>query len=757
MVRCTLWPRLAALLLAVVPAIGFARGRPNIRWQVPACEPPHVFYSSAHRTGAPPCCPSAEGVCPGGGACPPSGVCPIENVACSPPAAPVRPNVVLIVGDDQGACHFGHAGECRSPQSGSPISAPISPNLDLLAGYGTVFPVAHNTSPWCFPSLASMLTARYQRNIEGAKRIASDFPTVPRQLRSLGQSAAATVDPYNPEVRIGGYCALLAGKFTGGTGNTGFDGVARTSGRRLGRNDCAPGQAGGPPRCGTAMTTTYTPFSTGRMTDLFEFVDRLLYRQPGGAPTEYRLPPFFIWYSPRIPHQPLRYPQAIQDYLFGGPAQYPRGGAMNLGRWCAGGACAPVVSAFDENNFGTVDEFYSNVWLLDDNIRELRRFLAALGQPHCIDAEGRSRFEAASPATCSGVWGSVTPAPAANTVLIYLADNGWFLPDSKHRFTENGFRTRLIVFDPRALPGVPPWDPQQAVIPPPQESPALASGVDLLPTILGLALDTPGTQTCPVGDDGKACDGRDLRPHLATAPGGPAPPETLRRSLCGHMTQRPTSPTRFRYLLTRPGSVGRCVRTTAPACADDAACGPGHFCLGGRCTVSGAESVCGTAGDCPAGALCIGARCRMAPSCVGDDDCASLLGADYACVGKEQRWCRNAPNVACGAAADCPACPSVNGSPVPCARVCEARTLKLYLGGGGPPVELTDLFLDPDERGLHNPQSNTVTQSMTDAAGYAGLRSRLSCCVDDWWDGGTGATTACGPGFSCPADLTCNQ
>lgn len=753
--RCFL--RRAAVLAVLLACLLPERSWSRVRWELPGCEPPHVFYSARHAPGAPPCCPSVVGVCPGGAACPPSGVCPGTGVACEPAGGPTRPNVVLMIGDDQGACHYGSAGECRSGNTGTVIPAPVTPNLDLLAGHGTVFPVAHNTAAWCFPSLASMLTGRYQRSLGGTSRLTSEFPNVARVLRTLGLPSSAPADPFNPNTRTGGYCTLLAGKFNGGTPNTGFDGVAQTSSRLLGRTDCVAGGPGEPPRCGTAQREPYAPFARSRMDAIFNFIDALLYREPDSDPPQFRLPPFFVWYAPRMPHHPLTSPQPIADYLFGPVPQFPLGGVMNLGRWCSGGVCPLAVQAFNESNFGTGFGFYASVWWVDDNIREIRRFLAALGAPHCIDASGRSRFEVTTPAACPGTWASVAPDPAANTIIMYLADNGWFLPESKHAFTENGYRTRLIVFDPRALPEVPSWDPQQAPIPPPQESPALASATDLFPTIVGFALDTPGSQPCPVGRDGRPCDGRDLRPHLVTAPGGPLPPESLRRSLCGHQTQRPTAPTRFRYLLTRPGSVGRCAPLGGGTCSVNADCAGGQFCLGGYCTPAVGETPCSLDASCGPGGRCLAGKCRIGLSCIGDEECVGLLGPGHGCVAKGARWCRNAPNVACTTNDDCPACPTANGHPLPCARLCEPRMLKLYLGGGGPKIELTDLFLDPDEIGLHDNLPGSLTNFLSDSPAYAAARARMSCCLDAWWSPGPGSVSACGPGYSCPADLTCNE
>jgi hypothetical protein len=45
------------------------------------------------------------------------------------------------------------------------------------------------------------------------------------------------------------------------------------------------------------------------------------------------------------------------------------------------------VRAFDENNFGTVREYYANVYLMDANVTELRRYLQKTSAPHCIGCE----------------------------------------------------------------------------------------------------------------------------------------------------------------------------------------------------------------------------------------------------------------------------------------------------------------------------------------------------------------------------------
>src|SRR5262249_40779971 len=411
----------------------------------------------------------------------------------------------------------------------------------------------------------------------------------------------------------------------------------------------------------TERLQSYDPLTLFNIRDLFQFMDAMFYPVPG-APGTFTNQPFFIWYAPRIPHAPLRAPDVIDNYLFG-TDRAELGGLFQLGAMCRGGACPATVSAFSESNFGTERQYYSNVWWVDDNVREVRKYLAHKSAPHCILPGGQSRLWASSPAQCGGgTWVTdLAPPVDTNTVLIYLSDNGWFLPDSKHSFTENGYRTRLFVYDPRAVHPAPPWQAPAGGPPPPTVSAELAHSTDLLPTILGYALDTPvdtpGGQSCPVSRDGNPCDGHDLRPYLLhQATGDPAaqPPTTpLRHSLCGHHTQRGTAPTRQRYLLTRPGSVGRCVDVTLPACATAADCKAGEICLGGRCEAV-SPTGCNSSTQCAKGSICLGGKCRVGPPCIDAATCVIAYSSfNVQCAEQATKWCRNAPNIACSTAADC--------------------------------------------------------------------------------------------------------
>lgn len=737
--------RLVCSLVVSLLGAATAEARFALRWDKLGCEPPNVFYSGKHQPGAKPCCATQVGVCPGGSACPANGLC-AGGVRCVPGPNPVRPNVLLFITDDQSACHYGHAEECRSARTGTPIPAPSTPNIDLLASQGTAFPIAHNTAAWCFPSIASIITSRYQKDIRAGRRVGETYLTIPRVLRALS-GGGAPADPFEPANAIGGYCTMQSGKGATRVGRPGFDVSLRLSERRLGKLPCEGGGAGRPPRCGTERDADYEPQSESRIAGIFEFIDSMMYPLPGRGGV-HGVQPFFAWIMPRLPHQPLRAPLVVEKYLFGPDG---RSGLFDLGGFCAVGNCQPTLAAFDEAVFGTTKQFYASVWWADDYLRELRKYLARASEPHCLDAFGQARFDV-SESACPGTWvAGVEQRLDANTVIMHLADNGWHTPLSKHHFTENGYRTRLVVFDPRGLPEVPDYRAAQTAGPAaPHESDALVHTNDILPTLLGLATKAPTPIACPASADGTRCNGHDLRAHLATAPGGPASPATLRPALCGHFTQRSTTPTRFRYLITRAGTVGRCARGSAPTCASDAACGAGQFCLGGRCA-SRPEPTCRTTAQCPAGALCLGGRCRVGPSCIEDADCTRMFGAGSTCVEKETRWCRNAPDVRCSAHGDCPTCPAGAAA---CNRLCEARRLKTYVTPSGEKPQLTDLFLDPDESGLHGRSTGTMVPDLSAASGpYAGTMARMSCCIEQWWpDAAKGGTRCSG---SCPAALSC--
>lgn len=182
-------------------------------------------------------------------------------------AAP-RPNVFLIVGDDQGWTDFGFMGH--------PVVR--TPNLDRLASEGACFTSGYVPTSLCRPSLATLLTGLYphQHRIcandppEGVERGAMlpfirHVPTLPRLLGERG------------------YLSLQTGKF--------WEGSYANAGFTQGMTIDPPGRG----RHGD------DGLAIGRETlePIYRFIDACGPR------------PWFVWYAPMMPHEPHTPPERI--------------------------------------------------------------------------------------------------------------------------------------------------------------------------------------------------------------------------------------------------------------------------------------------------------------------------------------------------------------------------------------------------------------------------------------------------------------
>ena len=105
------------------------------------------------------------------------------------PQADSRPNIILIVADDQHYRDFGFMGS----------GVAKTPNLDRLALGGTLFPNGYSTASMCRPALASLLTGLYPHQwdarVQSLLRSGAisddrfafvDFATLPRILSEAG-------------------------------------------------------------------------------------------------------------------------------------------------------------------------------------------------------------------------------------------------------------------------------------------------------------------------------------------------------------------------------------------------------------------------------------------------------------------------------------------------------------------------------------------------------------------------------------------
>ncbi len=183
---------------------------------------------------------------------------------------PRRPNVVLIISDDQGWTDFGFMGH----------EVIRTPRLDRLARESAVFPNGYVPCSLCRASLATILTGLYafQHNIccndppRGTNRnlmhpFIRNAPAMPRLLR--------------PAM----YASLQTGKFwEGHFSNAGFThGETTNTDRHISRQN---------PQIGRRT-----------MEPIFDFID------------QHREQPFFVWYAPMMPHKPHNPPERfLQNY-----------------------------------------------------------------------------------------------------------------------------------------------------------------------------------------------------------------------------------------------------------------------------------------------------------------------------------------------------------------------------------------------------------------------------------------------------------
>ena len=316
------------------------------------------------------------------------------------PTAPAHaagrpPNVVMIIGDDQGWTDYSFMGH---PQV-------RTPHLDRLASQGLTLRRGYVCTSLCSPSLASMLTGLYPHQ----HKITSNDPPPP--------AGAAPRDPANdPAYRARrrelisnfervptlprmlaekGYVSFQAGKWWGGNYRTGgfTDGMSHGDPARGGRH----GDEG---------------LEIGRKTmqPVFDFMTAARGKDA----------PFFLWYAPMLPHQPHDPPARLLDRYRDKTPSLPVAKYWAMCEW------------FDET-CGQLLGFLDDQGLADD------------------------------------------------TLVVFLADNGWiqdpgadrFAPKSKRSPYDGGLRTPIVLRWPGKIR--------------PRDSGLRAISIDLAPTILAAA------------------------------------------------------------------------------------------------------------------------------------------------------------------------------------------------------------------------------------------------------------------------------
>lgn len=186
-----------------------------------------------------------------------------------------RPNVVLIISDDQAWTDFGFMGHPEID----------TPHLDRLAADSAVFERGYVPSSLCRPSLATMITGLYPHE----HRITGNDPPkgVPRERMLLHIERVATL----PELLAPlGYRSLQTGKW--------WEGNCRCGG-------FTDGMTHGDPERGGRHGDEGLKIGRATMQPIVDFLDRV-----GDQP-------FFLWYAPILPHEPHEPPERLLQHYRG--------------------------------------------------------------------------------------------------------------------------------------------------------------------------------------------------------------------------------------------------------------------------------------------------------------------------------------------------------------------------------------------------------------------------------------------------------
>lgn len=261
------------------------------------------------------------------------------QAATAPPALAARPNVVVILTDDQGYGDLGHHGN----------SVIRTPHIDRLAREGVAFERFH-VCPVCSPTRASLLTGRYHLRTGAIDTYLGRSLIDPDEVTLAEMLSAA------------GYRTGLFGKWHLGDNfprrpiDQGFDEAVWHRGGGIGQPADPPGNSYFDPRL---MNNDREQKYSGYCSDIFtssaiEFIDRR------------RNEPFFVYLSFNCPHTPLQVADELVERYRG--TKFPDVEVRNA----VGGVRTVAPDA------ETTARIYAMVANIDDNVGRLLKKLQAL-------------------------------------------------------------------------------------------------------------------------------------------------------------------------------------------------------------------------------------------------------------------------------------------------------------------------------------------------------------------------------------------
>ncbi len=231
--------------------------------------------------------------------------CCVVQVLIGSASAADRPNVVLIISDDQTYSDFGFMGHRHIR----------TPHLDRLAAQSARYPNGYVPSSVCRPSLVTLLTGRYphQHGVHfnhpppGFAKLTKSPEIDKQQYDVLRDKAAALIRsaPTLPRILAAqGYRCFQTGKY--------WEGHWRNAGFTEGMTTAEPSQA--PNALGNKRLANGDIVAHGNgdhglvigrktMQPIFDFVDDCRKEDT----------PFFVWYAPFLPHLPHDAPKRFRE------------------------------------------------------------------------------------------------------------------------------------------------------------------------------------------------------------------------------------------------------------------------------------------------------------------------------------------------------------------------------------------------------------------------------------------------------------
>jgi arylsulfatase A-like enzyme len=203
-----------------------------------------------------------------------------------------KPNIVLILSDDQAWMDYGFMGHPDIQ----------TPHLDALAKRSLLFPKGYVASPLCRPSLATMVTGLYPHqhgvtgnDVDGMKNRAELSATVTAEFHKHASVVKALV--------ANGYLAHQSGKWWEGSyADGGFThGMTHGDPKRGGRHGDAGLLIGRRPA--DAPRNSEGSDTPASMKPIADFMDHAIEKDK----------PFFVWYAPFLPHTPHNPPKRLLD------------------------------------------------------------------------------------------------------------------------------------------------------------------------------------------------------------------------------------------------------------------------------------------------------------------------------------------------------------------------------------------------------------------------------------------------------------